>query len=66
MRRYLNYVLEEVTALAKDKYPNDANAQHQYILGFIASQLAQNIKDDSLYFNRFKRAIARKQNPHKR
>jgi hypothetical protein len=65
MRRYLKYILEEVTALAQAKYPNDADKQHQYILGFLAGQLAVTIKDDSEYFDRFKRAIARQSNQRK-
>jgi hypothetical protein len=57
--KYLDYILRELTEIAEQKYPNELNKQHEYILGFIASQLAQAIKDDNLPFNRFKQATAR-------
>ena len=56
-KKVIDYIQSEVTALAKQKYPNNERLQWIYVHGFITAQLALAVDNDNSVIYKFKAAI---------
>jgi hypothetical protein len=56
-RKVIDYILTEVTAVARQKYPNNERLQWIYVHGFVSAQLALAVENDSSVIYKFKAAI---------
>ncbi len=57
VNKTVTYILEEVSTIAKIKYPNDPQCQLHYQLGFLAGQLANTFYLDNKNHHEFKTNI---------
>ena len=55
--KILAYIIDQINAIAKSKYPHNMLKQQAYIIGFLAQQLAEASLKDSIILDKFKRAI---------
>ena len=56
-KKVIDYIQREVSAVAKQKYPDDLQLQWIYISGFITAQLAQAVENDNRVISQFKEAV---------
>lgn len=56
-KKVIDYILTEVTSIARQKYPNNERLQWIYVHGFVSAQLALAIETDNHVLYKFKAAV---------
>lgn len=57
-QKYQQWINQQLTALAEQKYPNNTSARLLYTIGFLQAQLAQAMYNDSKIYTKFKATVS--------